>query len=45
MYIASGPIPLPKAPAWYDNREWDNKLIYRIVEGKTIPQVVQKTLE
>lgn len=45
VYIASGPKPPSKELAWYDNRDWDNRLIYRIVEGKTIPQVVQKTLE
>ena len=40
---------MPYIECWFDNREWDNKLIYRIGETKKgeikIPAIVQKILE
>lgn len=43
LYLASGPKPY--RVEWHENREYDNKLIYRVAEGKSIPAVVQRTLD
>ena len=37
IYIASGPVPQSKEPAWYDNHEYENRLIYRCADGKSLP--------
>ena len=50
FYLGSGPKPYTNELKWYQNSEWQHKLIYRTVEkknseGKSIALVVQKVLE